>query len=891
MTQGPPQAHKATGHGLATPVLFALVVLTGFVNLGWASWSPAFRLNLFLHPLLGIISTITIIRSLFSRIQTEVPGLKQRHLWVFIGLCLVPLARGFTLEYLPDVVSDTMIGRLTPFVLIGAMYFFFRVVPLLPRVAKARRAWPHLSLVSLWLLSLVSGLGVLSGAFGTASAWVVHLHAFIGMAVLVVGGFVLWVPSRKTGRKGAPLRGVGIALAAFALITTVANGAGSLRGAAVALPSVEVQLSVLPFAHGIPAENPVAASARTSKREPFPIDASWLQITDSCGGSGCHSELVEDFRHSIHNISYRTDHMHRVLDLLNQEMGDRDEELCAGCHTPAALFRGGSSSEAFRTQDNMSCVLCHSISEVAILDADRSSYTLSLHGDHLRTFVAAERSDRQLSPIDRAMIQLNTRAHAAVFRNELHGEDRFCQSCHHLQLFGARQSDDEVTASCVDCHMETRSSLGLEGNAANHFFPGSNTTIPTLLGLDEATELTTRWMRGAFFIRTLEDLYNTDAGAVRAFGQARKGDFYYGEMSSRFAHPPTPGQRAKLEITTHNLSMGHAFPSSSIDLQEVWLDVHVTDGSGRTVFRSGAVDDGQPATYDMNATRVRLRERLRSGALDKREIDIDVRDSSQVLGNIFGNQSFAQTGMDLSKMMERLHPSRTKQRKLTVKDAMETLAAEEAEGLVDDDVIAEEAIRLVENAGIVFLDELDKVAGREGGRGPDVSREGVQRDLLPLIEGTTVSTRHGPVKTDHILFIAAGAFHVSKPSDLLPELQGRIPIRVRLDDLTEADFVRILSEPKNALTKQSVALLATEGVKLRFTDDAVTEMARVAATANAMHENIGARRLSTVMERVLEDVSFDAPNMRGQKIHVDGVYVRDRVQDLIEDQDLGRFVL
>ena len=308
-------------------------------------------------------------------------------------------------------------------------------------------------------------------------------------------------------------------------------------------------------------------------------------------------------------------------------------------------------------------------------------------------------------------------------------------------------------------------------------------------------------------------------------------------------------------------------------------------------FGTKPAEDTPPTMHDMSAARVRMRERLRSGALNDREIDVNVRDGSQSLGNIFGNQSFAQTGMDLSKMMERLNPSRTKSRKLTVKDAMETLAAEEAEGLVDDDVIAEEAIALVENSGIVFLDELDKVAGREGGRGPDVSREGVQRDLLPLIEGTTVSTRHGPVKTDHILFIAAGAFHVSKPSDLLPELQGRIPIRVRLDDLTEADFVRILSEPKNALTKQSVALLSTEGVKLRFKDDAITEMARVAATANAMHENIGARRLGTVMERVLEDVSFEAPNMRGQKIDVDGAYVRERVQDLIEDQDLGRFVL
>ena len=209
---------------------------------------------------------------------------------------------------------------------------------------------------------------------------------------------------------------------------------------------------------------------------------------------------------------------------------------------------------------------------------------------------------------------------------------------------------------------------------------------------------------------------------------------------------------------------------------------------------------------------------------------------------------------------------------------------------MDTDNVSEEAIKLVENAGIVFLDEIDKVAGRTAGSGPDVSREGVQRDLLPLVEGTTVATRHGVVKTDHILFIGAGAFHVSKPSDLLPELQGRMPIRVRLEALTEADFVRILREPRNALTKQYEALLATEGLKLRFTDDAVEAIAHIAAEANRAHENIGARRLGTILERVLEEISFDAPSRKG-KVEIDRAYVESRVEDLLEDQDLGKFVL
>jgi ATP-dependent HslUV protease ATP-binding subunit HslU len=304
-------------------------------------------------------------------------------------------------------------------------------------------------------------------------------------------------------------------------------------------------------------------------------------------------------------------------------------------------------------------------------------------------------------------------------------------------------------------------------------------------------------------------------------------------------------------------------------------------------------DEGGPSMQDLKVVRVKLRERLRAGALDDKEVEIQLRDSSQELGNIFGDASFAQTGIDLKQFMERLRPSTpsTKTARMTVREALSSLAAEEAEGLVDTQDVTQQAIALVEDHGIVFLDEIDKVAGRTSGSGPDVSREGVQRDLLPLIEGTTVSTRHGPVKTDHILFIGAGAFHVSKPSDLLPELQGRMPIRVRLDALTEEDFVRILSEPRNALTKQYAALLATEGVKLKFADDGIAEIARVSARANSLHENIGARRLFTVMERVLDEVSFDGPALAGKKVVVDREYVRQRVADLLEDQDLGRYVL
>ncbi len=306
------------------------------------------------------------------------------------------------------------------------------------------------------------------------------------------------------------------------------------------------------------------------------------------------------------------------------------------------------------------------------------------------------------------------------------------------------------------------------------------------------------------------------------------------------------------------------------------------------------VDTRAPGMQDLGAARVRLRERLRAGALNDRTIEVQVKEGAGTpLADIFGNQSFAQTGIDLQGMLERLHPPTRKPKRLPVAEALELLTEEESESLVDKQNVAEEAIRLVENSGIVFLDEIDKIAMGSGskGAGPDVSREGVQRDLLPLVEGTTIATRHGMVRTDHVLFIAAGAFHVSKPSDLLPELQGRFPIRVRMESLTEADFVRILVEPRGALTKQYAALLATEGVELGFTDEGVHEVARVAARANAQHENIGARRLGTVLERVLEEVSFDGDLRRGKKVVVDRDLVQGRTKDLLADQDLGRYVL
>ncbi len=293
---------------------------------------------------------------------------------------------------------------------------------------------------------------------------------------------------------------------------------------------------------------------------------------------------------------------------------------------------------------------------------------------------------------------------------------------------------------------------------------------------------------------------------------------------------------------------------------------------------------------DLADTREKFRDKLRAGKLDNREVQIEVEEQTNPTLEMFTPQGMEEVGFNLRDMLPGLFGRRRKDR-VKVSEAKEILIQQEVDKLIDRQQLAREARRRVEQGGIVFLDEIDKVAGREGGRGPDISREGVQRDLLPIVEGTTVSTKYGMVRTDHVLFIAAGAFHVSKPSDLIPELQGRFPIRVELDSLTEGDFVRILTEPETALTKQYVALLGTEGVTLQFTEEGVHELARLAVEVNSRTENIGARRLATLLERVLEEISFEAPDMGGTSFNVDGDYVRKTLSEIVKDQDLSRYVL
>ena len=290
-------------------------------------------------------------------------------------------------------------------------------------------------------------------------------------------------------------------------------------------------------------------------------------------------------------------------------------------------------------------------------------------------------------------------------------------------------------------------------------------------------------------------------------------------------------------------------------------------------------------------TREKLRAQLREGKLDQRMVDIEVRERAMPSFEIISNQGVEEMDVNIKDMLSGMFGQQKKKRKMSVADAFEYLIQEEENKLLDMDQVTRVAVERAEQMGIIFIDEIDKVAGRESGHGPDVSREGVQRDILPIIEGTTVNTRYGMIRTDHILFIAAGAFHVTKPSDLIPELQGRLPIRVELQSLKEEDFIRILTEPKNALIKQYVALLETEGVKLNITEDAVAAVARFATSVNEQTENIGARRLHTILEKVLDEISCEAPDLKKKNVKVDAAYVTKQLADIVKNQDLSRYIL
>jgi ATP-dependent HslUV protease ATP-binding subunit HslU len=311
--------------------------------------------------------------------------------------------------------------------------------------------------------------------------------------------------------------------------------------------------------------------------------------------------------------------------------------------------------------------------------------------------------------------------------------------------------------------------------------------------------------------------------------------------------------------------------------------------SNRRMSHSDTAISSEEKTY-YKETREKLRAQLREGKLDNRYVDLEVREKIMPFG-VISNVGMEELEINIKEMIGSFMPERQKRKKVKISDAKRILAQEEANKLIDMDKVIKEAIERTEQNGIIFIDEIDKIASKGSSYGPDVSREGVQRDMLPIVEGSTVNTRHGPVKTDHILFIAAGAFHTAKPSDLIPELQGRFPIRVELDPLGKEEFLRILREPQNALIKQYTALIETEGVKIKFTDDSIEEIANIAAEVNEKTENIGARRLHTVLEKLLEDISFEAPDRKNGELVIDAKYVKEKLGDIVKDEDLSRYIL
>ena len=342
-------------------------------------------------------------------------------------------------------------------------------------------------------------------------------------------------------------------------------------------------------------------------------------------------------------------------------------------------------------------------------------------------------------------------------------------------------------------------------------------------------------------------------------------------------------EKAELNVEERILDLLLPPPRSNIGFFD--YDADTTEQSTSTEIDNPARDE------QFQRTREKLRTQLRSGKLDNRLVELEVREKNFPVIELAGPQGVEEMGINMKDMLGNLFQGRSKRRKMRVDEAMEYLMQEEEERLIDMDQVARAAIERVENSGIIFLDEIDKIAGRESGHGPDVSREGVQRDILPIVEGTTVNTRYGMVRTDHILFVAAGAFHVSKPSDLIPELQGRFPIRVELESLTIEDFKRILTEPRNALIKQYQAMMETEGVAIEFTSDAIDSIANFAAQVNQQTEDIGARRLQTIMEKLLEDISFEGPDLEQKNQRIDGRYVERMLSDTVKDQDLSRYIL
>lgn len=589
-----PGGRRITGYAL----LFTVVLASGFLNEGVAADSAFYTLNLALHPLLGGLATLTIIATLFRRIREQVPEFGPAHLASLVGMCFVALLRSFTMAHLPEQTSNILTAILSPMLVAATIYFFVRTVPLLTRLSGTRNGWAHLALLSLWMLALLLGVLMVSNALaGRVPAWMFPFHAALGYGAAAVGSWVLLRPAWRRLRASGLLLGVSAGLGLFFGARVMVDGLDPLaRGGATVTPAT-VHLSVIPSAARVPGDRDAL---------PFATDASWVEITESCLGSACHADLEDGFRHSLHNVSYRPEHIHQVLELLASELGPGETAMCAGCHIPGSLFTGGPPAAAYRERTNLPCAFCHSVSEANVDDHQRSRYTVAPRRAALAPFRAAELAGGRLPAWRRMTIQLNTQAHGKAFTPPVLAEDAFCLACHHVQLLpeGPPPAVDAAAAAtgvpaaaptplrCVACHLPPFKALETEQAKRDHFFPGSNATTPALLGLDGARRFTERWMQSQLLVRTFEDLYKK-RDAVRRLGDERKEAFFYADLSASFAAPPRVNESAALTVTTRNLGMGHPFPASSLGLAEAWLEVRVTDAAGRTVFASGGLDERQ----------------------------------------------------------------------------------------------------------------------------------------------------------------------------------------------------------------------------------------------------------------------------------------------------------
>ena len=555
---------------------FLLVVLSGLLNVVSASWSPYFRLNLLLHPLLGIGVAAWAIRKASADLVSHTPGLSPELLLAFAALVTLGCFRVFPYPYFTADEVNVFSGRLFALMAAACLVLFVRGRRVDLSGLDVPGTGAQAAGLAAWSMALVSGMSFLVLGGGRSLAVVLYFHSVAGGLAALVGFLALVGGVRGRVRELALAVGVAAALAVG--VPSAVNGIGRLWQPAPAAREATVHLSTIPLERRLPEERDVV---------PFPIDARWVDISASCGATDqCHADLLEDHRNSVHHASYATPHLQKNLALLATEIGRPNQVLCAGCHTPTVLFTGGGRTEDYVQRENMSCVFCHVISDVSQSeDPRKSSYSIDLPADHLSMFLDAERAGGDMDLLTGLLIRLNVRAHGRAFKNPLQSEDRFCMACHHLQLRGVVQG-----RTCVQCHMEPRSDLELSGRAKNHLFLGSNTVIPALLGTPQVARLTERWMQGQFLERALGFAYGTQVFPRVRDDVERLGDFDYLDMTVEFDGPLAPGTTIPFRVLTRNVGVGHAFPSSAMDLQEVWLAVRVTDETGRLLFESGGLD-------------------------------------------------------------------------------------------------------------------------------------------------------------------------------------------------------------------------------------------------------------------------------------------------------------